>query len=170
MGTKVAVVLAILTVGYLEIKLYTMLPDYFTEDYSKYIIEWSKRFIDDCFIPWKKGENLDLFAEILDTLHPSIKFTKEEGDSSIAFLDIMVIKAEDDTIQTDIFYKQTNAHRYLHFQSAHPHKIERNIPLTLAQRITRIVSNEKRRQERLSELAHFLKKCNYPENLITKNT
>ena len=106
MGTKVAVVLAILTVGYLEIKLYTILPDYFTDDYSKYIIAWWKRFIDDCFIPWKKGENLDLFVEILDTLHPSIKFTKEEGHLSIAFLDIMVIKAEDDTIETDIFSRK----------------------------------------------------------------
>ena len=157
MGTKVAVVLTILTVGYLEIKLYTILPDYFTEDYSKYIIEWWKRFIDDCFIPWKKDENLDLFVEILDTLHPSIKFTKEEEDSSIAFLDIMVIKAEDDTVETDIFYKETNAYRYLHFQSAHPHKIKRNIHFTLAQRIIRIVSNENRRQQRLSELVHFLK-------------
>ena len=169
MGTKVAVVLAILTVGYLEIKLYTILPDYFTDDYSKYIIAWWKRFIDDCFVPWKKGENLDLFVEILDTLHPSIKFTKEEGDLSIAFLDIMVIKAEDDTIEPDIFYKETNAHRYLHFQSAHPHKIKRNIPFTLAQRITRIVSDKIRCEQRLSELAHFLKKCNYPEDLIAKN-
>ena len=76
MGTKVTVVLAILTVGYLEIKLYMILRDYFTDDYSKYIIAWWKRFIDDCFIPWKKGENLDLFVEIEDTLHPSIKFTK----------------------------------------------------------------------------------------------
>ena len=107
MGTKVAIVLAILTVGYLEIKLYTILPDCFTEDYSKYITEWWKRFIDDCFIPWKKDENLDLFVEILDTLHPSMKFTKEGGDSSIAFLDIMVIKAEDDTIETDVFNKET---------------------------------------------------------------
>ena len=169
MGTKVAVVLAILTVGYLEIKLYTILPDYFTDDYSKYIIAWWKRFIDDCFIPWKKGETLDLFVEILDTLHPSIKFTKEEGDLSIAFLDIMIIKAEDDTIETDIFYKETNAHRYLHFQSAHPRKIKRNIPFTLAQRITRIVSDKNRCEQRLSELAHFLRKCNYPEDLIAKN-
>ena len=146
-----------------------ILPDYFTEDCSKYIIEWWKRFIDDCFISWKKGENLDLFVEILDTLHLSIKFTKEEEDSSIAFLDTMIIKAEDDTIGTDIFYKETNAHRYLHLQSAHPHKIKRNIPFTLSQRITRIVSNESCRKQRLSELAHFLQKCNYPENLITKN-
>ena len=86
-----AVVLEISTVGYPEIKLYTILLDYFTEDYSKCIIEWWKRFIDDCFITWKKSENLDLFVEIMDTLYPSITFTKEEGDSIDAFLDIMVI-------------------------------------------------------------------------------
>ena len=78
MGTKVAVVLAILTVGYLEIKLYTILPDYFTEDYSKYIIERWKRFIDHCFIPWKKGENLDLFVEILDTLHRILWYSMQK--------------------------------------------------------------------------------------------
>ena len=100
-------------------------------------------------MPWKKGENFGLFVEILDTLHPSIKFTKEEGDSSIALLD-MVIKAEDDTIETDIFYKETNTHRYLHFQSAHPHKIKRNIPFTLTQRIIRVVSYENRQKQRLS--------------------
>ena len=46
MGTKAAVILAILTVGYLEIKLYTILPKYFSTEYTKFIIEhW--RFIDD---------------------------------------------------------------------------------------------------------------------------
>ena len=70
MGTKVAVVLAILTVGYLEIKLYTILPNYFSNDYCLYIIKRWKRFIDDCFILWKKSENLPLFKELLNTLHP----------------------------------------------------------------------------------------------------
>ena len=62
-GTKVAVVLAILTVGYLEIKLYTILPNYFSNDYCLYIIKWWKRFTNDCFILWKKSENLQLFEE-----------------------------------------------------------------------------------------------------------
>ena len=50
-----------------------------------------------------------LLGFFLCIFHPSIKFTKEEGDSSIAFFDIMIIKAEDDTIETDIFYKEANA-------------------------------------------------------------
>ena len=70
MGTKVAVVLAILTVGYLEIKLYTILPNYFSNDYCLCIIKRWKRFIDDCFILWKKSENLPLFKKLFNTLHP----------------------------------------------------------------------------------------------------
>ena len=66
----------------------------------------------------------------------------------ITFLDTMALKAKDGT---------TNAHRYLHFQNAHPHKIKRNIPFTLAQRITGIVSNENHCEQHLSELTHFVK-------------
>ena len=39
MGRKVAVTLAILTVGFLEITLYNILPNYFSKDYTVYIIE-----------------------------------------------------------------------------------------------------------------------------------
>ena len=95
MGTKTTVILAILTVGCLEIKLYTILPNYFSAEYTKYIIEHWKRFIDDCFIAWKKNENLDLFEEILNNLHPSIKFTKDTDDDRIPFLDLLVIKTAD---------------------------------------------------------------------------
>ena len=104
MGTKAAVILAILTVGYLEIKLYTILPNYFSTEYTKYIIEHWKRFIDDCFITWKKNENLDLFEEILNNLHSSIKFTKDTDDDKIPFLDLFVIKTAKGNIKTDIFY------------------------------------------------------------------
>ena len=83
MGTKAAVILAILTVGYLEIKLYTILPNYFSSEYTKYINEHWKRFIDDCFITWKKNESSDLFEEILNNLHPSIKLTKDTDDDRI---------------------------------------------------------------------------------------
>ena len=69
-------------------------------------------------------------------------------------------------IQTDIFYKKTNAHRYLCFESAHPRKIKRNIPFILAQRITRIVSNPDRREQRFKGLTEILKECHYPDELI----
>ena len=168
MGTKVAVVLAILTVGYLEIKLHTILPSYFSNDYCLYIIKWWKRFIDDCFILWKKNKSAIVSRTPQHTSSLN-QITKEEADANIPFLDILVIKTEQGTIEMDIFYKKTNAHRYLAFESAHPHKTKRNIPYTLAKRIIRIVSNEERQHQRLLELSHFLKHCNYPEGLINVN-
>ena len=112
MGTKATVILAKLTVGYLEIKLYTILPNYFSTEYTKYIIEHWKRFIDDCFITWKKNENLDLFEKILNNLHPSIKYSKDTDDDRIPFLDLVVIKTAEGNIETDIFYKKINTHRW----------------------------------------------------------
>ena len=56
----------------------------------------------------------------------------------ILVLDLLVIKTAEGKIETDIFCKKTNAHRYFCFESAHPRKIARNIPFTLAQRITRM--------------------------------
>ena len=45
-------------------------------------------------------------------------------------------------------------------------KNQKNIPFTLAQRITRIVSNPYRRKQRFKELTVFLNKCHYPDELI----
>ena len=106
MVTKVAVVLAILTVGYLEIKLYTILPNYFSNDYCLYIIKWWKRFIDDCFILWKKSENLQLFEELLNTLHPLIKFTKEEGDANISFWTFWLLRKNKEHLKRAYFTKR----------------------------------------------------------------
>ena len=99
-------------------------------------------------------------------VHPSIKFTKDTDDDTIPFLDLLVIKTAEGNIETDIFYIKTNAHRYLCFESAHPRKIIRNIPFTLAQRITRIVSNPDRQEQHFKEVTEFLKECHYPDELI----
>ena len=78
----------------------------------------------------------------------------------------MGIKTAEGNIEIDIFYKKTNAHRYLCFESANSRETKRNIPFTLAQRITRIVSNPDRQEQRFKELTEFLKECHYPDELI----
>ena len=149
----------------MEIKLYNILPHYLSTDYTVYIIEHWKIFIDDCFIPLNTSENLELFEVILNRLHPSIKFTKEVNDCNIPFLDL-VIKTNEGNTEMDIFYKKTNGHCYLYFESAHPRKTKRNISLTLAQRITKIVSNPVQ-QKTMSARAHRIpKNYNYSKGLV----
>ena len=43
------------------------------------IEEIFKRFIDDGFALWPKNANIDVFRELLNELHPSLKFPVEKG-------------------------------------------------------------------------------------------
>jgi hypothetical protein len=95
----------------------------------------------------------------------NLKFTMEHSKSSIPFLDVSVIKKEEKII-TDVFYKRTDTHQYLHFSSSHPRHTKRAIPYNLARRIYTIVSEDLTREQRLEELKIYLRKQNYPAKLI----
>ena len=69
-------------------------------------------------------------------------------------------------IKTDIFYKVTDTHQYLHFKSCHPRHCKTNVPYNLARRICTIVSDSDVRKERLLELKQMLKSREYPEKII----
>ncbi len=74
--------------GFLEEKLYSVLPDVFDEDTSKYIRENWKRYLDDCFIFWNRSEeDLQKFHSTLNSLHVSLKFTMEMNHTKLPFLD-----------------------------------------------------------------------------------
>ena len=165
MGTKVAPTYATLVMGYLEDQMYQQVETRFDTEFKNYIKSEWKRFLDDCFLIFGKNHNLEEFHNLLNELHPSIKFTVESSDKELPFLDIMIIKTGKRII-TDIFYKKTDTHQYLDFHSCHPSHTKRNIPFCLARRICTIVNDENRKELRLQELKTFLKKQNYPSSLI----
>ena len=75
-----------------------------------------------------------------------------ESCQVINFLDVSVILHSDHTIETDIYYKDTNAHNYLPYHSAHPDYSQDNASYNLAKRIVVFVSNEEKIEYRLNEL------------------
>ena len=77
----------------------------------------------------------------------------------INFVDVSVILHSDCTIEADIYYKDTNTHDYLPYDSAHPDHSKDNVPYNLAKRIVVFVSNEKKIEYRLNELKNWLKSC-----------
>ena len=125
-----------------------------------------RRFLDDIFIKWKLslGDPLELLREI-NSLDPKINFTQEIG-ISLPFLDVRFSLNPDNSLSTDVFYKATDSHNYVPFYSYHPHKTLTNIPYSLARRICTIVSDNDQRDLRLMELKQFLRRKDYPENLI----
>ena len=68
---------------------------------------------------------------------------------------------EDNSVETDIYYKPTNTHDYLPYVSAPPDHTKNNIPYNLAKRIIVFVSNLEKVINRL--IKTFLKECKYLE-------
>ena len=105
--------------------------------------------MDDGFLPCHSGLDLNVLKNVLNNLHPTIKFTVESAKfdkfsktSVINFLHITVLLHEDGYLETDIFYKETNTHDYLNYNSHHLNHIKYNIPFNLAKCILIFVSHE----------------------------
>ena len=76
-------------------------------------------------------------------MHLSIKFTFEkpefiyENEKKIQvldFFDVKIILHEDNSVETDIYYKPTNTHDYLPYDSAHRGHTKNNILYHLAKK------------------------------------
>ena len=111
-------------------------------------------------------------------MHPSIKFTFENPDiiyenekkvEVLNFLDIKIILHKDNSVETDIYYKPTNTHDYLPYDSTHPDHTKNNIPYNLAKRIIVFASNPEKLSVRLDKVRHFLKERKYPEHVISQS-
>lgn len=166
MGTKVAPTYATLVMGYLENTLFERTSEVFDAELSTYIGSNWKRYLDDCFIFWTKGEDdLEKFHSLLNTLNESIQFTMEKSDKELPFLDLRIIK-NGSCITTDLYCKPMDTHQYLDFRSCHPSHTKRNIPFNLARRICTIITDKTLRSKRLEELKIFLQRQRYPKNLI----
>ena len=95
-------------------------------------------------------------------MHPSIKVTFEnpeiiyENEKKVQvwdFLDVKIILHEDNSVETDIYYKPTNTHDYVPYDSAHLDHTPVNIPHNLAKRIIVFISNPEKVIIRLVELS-----------------
>ena len=179
MGTVMAPPYACLTIGYLEeTKLErTILPQYFSIEDCALILRLLLRYIDDGFIPWPRRLNRASFVEAINSLHPSIRFTIEESRTETAngqstqclnFLDVMVILHSSGSVETDIYYKDTNSHDYLDYHSHHPTHTKNNIVFGLAKKIVEFVSNYETEEKRLKQLHDYLIACNYPPLIVKK--
>ena len=179
MGTTFAPPYACLVVGFLEETLLfpTILPSVFDSDTCNLIIEQFYRYMDDGVTLLPEHIKIETFLELLNKMDPSIQFTITkptfyEKDSEkvqmVNFLAIILYLSESGKISTDVFYKRTNTHDYLDFNSHHPMHVKRNIPYVLAKRIIVFTSDDKTMENHLMDLKNWLIKCNYPLNIIDK--
>jgi hypothetical protein len=83
------------------------------------------RFLDDIFFLWDGSlDDLKQYENFLNSLIPDIKITLNHSETDISFLDTTVFKHTDEnnitTLQTKVFFKETDTHQLLHHSSFHP--------------------------------------------------
>ena len=176
MGTIMAPPYACLTVGFLEetILFPTILPQYFPIDICDLIEDLYNRFMDDGFTPLPDEVDPEVFKSCMNSLHSDIIFTiecgseLEDGKKMLSFLDVLVTLNANGDIETEIYYKETNSHHYLNFNSQHPRHILYNIPYNLAKRIIVFTSDSNKMEKHLEDLKKWLLKCQYPIKVIKR--
>ena len=124
-----------LAVGYIEKVTYERLESSKGHEYAIYVSTMLRRFLDDIFLKWRRslGDPMELF-NMLNSIDEKINFTIEMG-RKIPFLDVSFTVMEYGSLETDIYYKETDTHNFVQFGSFHPHKTLTNIPFSLARRI-----------------------------------
>ena len=179
MGSIFAPTYSQLTVGYLEeTKLFpVLLPSKFDAETTQAIIDYFYRFMDDGTTLFPADVDEDVFLELINSMHPSIQYTMERAETFIengslvqklVFLSLTIFLDDEGNIWTDVYYKPTNTHDYLHFNSHHPDHIKKNIPHVLSKRIMVLSTKEESVRNNLLDLRKWLRQCGYPDTLIDR--
>ena len=85
----------------------------------------------------------------------------------IEFLDVRY-RFINGKLDTDIFFKPTDAHRFLHFNSAHPIHTFKSVVFSQRLRYLQIISDKVVLRHRLNDLTTFFTNCGYPRKLVTE--
>ena len=129
------------------------------------------RYVDNIFATLDNPVAAKTILQFLNTRHPNIKFTIEkEGEkkrNTLPFLDTRVIRNVDKYI-TSVYHKPTFTGVYLNWKSLTARKYKIGLINCLLNRIWRICTTQKHRDEEVSKLKLILAKNEYPDEIITK--
>jgi len=126
------------------------------------------RYLDDIYFLFR-GTPLELqdYQNYLNSLIPSINLTFTQSLTSVDFLDVTVFKCTSRnkiTLQTKIFFKETDSHQLLHCLSYHPPHIFSSILYSQLLRFKRITSFKTDYDETCKILFSYLKERGYSFN------
>ena len=126
------------------------------------------RYVDDVLATVKKDKTDDILYTINNTTE-NIKFTKEEEDNNqLAFLDILLTRTDDGTINTQVYRKKTHTDQILNFNSNHPTQHKISCIRSLFNRIDTHCNTEQAKQTERKYLFSTFMKNNYPRNFVNK--
>ncbi|KAJ8039047.1 hypothetical protein HOLleu_16635 [Holothuria leucospilota] len=158
MGTPVAPSYANIFMGKLEQEIIAS---------TSYILPntW-KRVIDDIQFLWiSTPSNLSLFKTLVNTRHPTIKYTFNSSQDNIQFLDIEITQYNTQ-LETKIYSKPTDSHAYLLPTLCHPKHTFTSIPYSQALRVIRNCSTDDTNTFHLNELQTHFSNRGYDASIV----
>ena len=129
-----------------------------------------KRYVDDTFVVFNDSEDCELFFEYFNTQHRNIKFTLEhETSDCISFLDVLVTRNEEGTIETSMYRKETFSGLYMKFDSFVPHHFKKNLISGLLNRAWKICSSYELFYRGLNIIKEILMSNGFPVRFLNRH-
>lgn len=160
MESSAAPSFANLFVGYLEEQ-----HIYPSPLFNKYVKKWM-RYIDDIFLIWSGSEDdFTVFVGFLNSIFPGIVFKPEFSRDRISFLDVLITNTHG-TVTTSLYTKPTVRNTLLHFHSAHPAHLHKNLLISQFVRVLRIFSDENDKKKQLEIMYQKFLERGYPALIL----
>ena len=126
-----------------------------------------KRYVDDTCIFFRDPSHAPKFLEYLNSQHDNINFTLElENNSSLPFLDLLITRDQNQTIQTTIYRKKTFSGLGMSFFSYTPLKFKINNIKTLLYRAYHLSSSYMSIHLEFEFLRTFFANNGYPAKMF----
>ena len=117
------------------------------------------------------AEKLNNTLQTINTTTDNIRFTKEEEkDNQLPFLDVLLSKNNDSTLNTQVHRKNTHTDQVLNYHSNHPTQHKISCIRTLYNRIETHCNTVQSKEEERKYLHDMFIKNNYPVNFIHKHS
>ncbi|OXA40090.1 hypothetical protein Fcan01_25139 [Folsomia candida] len=101
----------------------------------------------------------------MSQIHPAIKFDTTVSTNSVPFLDVEV-SFPVNHFRTTIYYKPTDSHSYLPYDSCHPKHMLDSIPYSQFLRLKRICSDHDDFISQSATMCEFFQNRGYPHDLL----
>ena len=130
-------------------------------------VPFVKKYVDD-LLTVLPADKIEYVKNALNAFNPHIQFTYEvENDNRLPYLDMVLIRTENQTILTDWYKKPMASGRILNYFSLHPLVQKLNTATGFIGRIFRL-STSKSIEEKKQTVREHLLTNNYPSSLINR--
>ena len=124
---------------------------------------YNSRIIDTSSLP---QEHLEQFIQYMQSFHSAIEYTYSITHKKLPFLDTEMTPTGDDNISTSVYYKETDSHNTLRYDSSHQTSCQNSIPYAQFIHLRCICSDDTDFHEKAKELTQFFLNQGYPEDII----